>query len=86
MQKGDCIFHLDLGFCKPCSVDIRRPTKCVGKAVRAVVLLLLLSQKEGTGTTDNDNGNVYPFFGFCFSARLELSEVKTASTSFPVRG
>ena len=63
MQKGDCIFHLDLGFCKPCSVDIRRTI--VGKAVRAVVLLLLLSQKEGTGTTDNDNGNVYPFFGFC---------------------
>ena len=75
MQKGACIFHLDLGICKPCSVDIRRRTIFVGKAVRAVVLLLLLSQKEGTGRMYPGNGNVHvgPFFGY-FYFRLDLSE------------
>jgi len=68
MQEGACIFHLDLGICKPCSVDIRRRTIFVGKAVRAVVLLLLLSQKEGTGIMYPGNGNVHvgPFFGYFY--------------------
>ena len=87
MQEGACIFHLDLGICKPCLVDIRRKTIFVGKAVRAVVLLLLLSQKEGTGRTYPDNGNVCPFFWiwiFLVFSETYLSE--DISTSFPERG